>query len=481
MADRSMGHEGTPQRLTVSFAAWLDSSGATEKEFFENGLIVLDANVLLALYEIGADARREMLAALVSVTDRLWVPHQAALEFSRNRKRVVIKRTSYFSDVRRSLRAAVREATDLLEATVKQVGDLRARNRTSRPWSLAEAKLNRSSLEARLAGAMDSALTELDVLEAEHDLHPGDMQQADSLFVEIDQLLTGRIGSAPSRQRLRELVDEAISFRFPNRIPPGYADANKDTPLIAAGDYLLWREVLDRAGELQATAAGVLLVTSETKPDWWLHDANKKPLRARPELVQEMREETGVGLLLVSLADFLTGVRHHFPVHVSDETVEQVREAEIGSEGAYGDWRRDSARPLDLLTLPPVHFEYLIRDLLLGMGYTAVISKPGDNDGFDLRVLDSSGLVPSVLLVEAKRYRRPVGVETGREIFGVMIHLNASGAIIVTTSTFTPSTINFVKGKPIRLIDGAELVHLLAEHLNIKAVIDFGPDLDDHD
>ncbi|MGH3833466.1 MAG: PIN-like domain-containing protein [Pseudonocardiaceae bacterium] len=222
--------------MTLSFAGWLDNSGASEKTFFEDALIVLDANVLLALYEIGADARREVFAVLTHVIGRLWVPHQATLEFCRNRKRVVTERTVNFNEVRRSLRTVTREATGLLEAAAKQVLDLREKNRTSRPWDPTAAKLGRHSLEARLAGVMDLAVAELDALEAEHDVHPKDMQQADRLFIEIDRLLTGRIGRAPSRELLRRLAEEAISFRFPNEIPPGYGDAGKRQGAVAGRD-----------------------------------------------------------------------------------------------------------------------------------------------------------------------------------------------------------------------------------------------------
>jgi hypothetical protein len=91
-----------PPRLSLRFSGWLDNVETPKKQFFEDASIVLDANVLLALYEIGADARGEVLAVLTRVVGRLWVPHQAALEFCRNRKRVVIRRTNYFGAIHRS-------------------------------------------------------------------------------------------------------------------------------------------------------------------------------------------------------------------------------------------------------------------------------------------------------------------------------------------------------------------------------------------
>ncbi|MEV1132405.1 PIN-like domain-containing protein [Agromyces sp. NPDC049794] len=57
-------------------------------EIWENGTIVLDANALLGLYEQTAATRAVYVGALESVQERLWLPHQVALEFHKNRRRV---------------------------------------------------------------------------------------------------------------------------------------------------------------------------------------------------------------------------------------------------------------------------------------------------------------------------------------------------------------------------------------------------------
>ena len=103
------------------------------------------------------------------------------------------------------------------------------------------------------------------------------MQGADTLLPQIDDLLSGHIGPPYPAAELRALVDEANSFRFPNKIPPGYLDTDKETPLRAAGDFLLWRQTIDKAALLQGHDRLVLLVTKETKGDWWVLDEKKWP------------------------------------------------------------------------------------------------------------------------------------------------------------------------------------------------------------
>jgi restriction system protein len=111
------------------------------------------------------------------------------------------------------------------------------------------------------------------------------------------------------------------------------------------------------------------------------------------------------------------------------------------------------------------------------MGYPEIISLPINSDyGADLEVRDTRGIVPSTLVVQAKRYRKAVRLDVVREVFGAMVHRNANGAIIFTTSWFPPSATAFAEGKPITLINGAKLVQLLKEHLDIDAIVDLNRD-----
>src|SRR5215467_13881447 len=100
MAQGRYEPKSRPHRLTVEFDGWLRDSPLDLKEFLEHGLVVLDANVLLDLYEVGAQARNEILGTLRSIKNRLWIPNQVALEYSRRRRQVVLDRMSSFKRVK---------------------------------------------------------------------------------------------------------------------------------------------------------------------------------------------------------------------------------------------------------------------------------------------------------------------------------------------------------------------------------------------
>lgn len=63
-------------------------------------------------------------------------------------------------------------------------------------------------------------------------------------------------------------------------------------------------------------------------------------------------------------------------------------------------------------------------------------------------------------------------LEAVRALAGVMDDKRASRGVLVTTSWFGKATEDFVgRHGRIQLIGGPELKHLLAEHLNIDAVV----------
>jgi hypothetical protein len=468
--------DGRPRRLTVDFASWLGEEAPSSKDFFENSLIVLDANVLLDLYNIGIEARREVLGTFSSVGSRLWVPDQAALEFSRRRKQVVLDRMSSYKKTKSEVRNAASDAADVIEAAVNRVRALRERSRTSREWNLAIARLDREGIEVRLDGVMNEALAELEALEAEHDLVAKDMQENDVILAEIDELLTGRIGNPYTIDKLRAVVDEAISFRYPNLIPPGYLDSNKTTPLLAAGDAILWRQVMDRAASLTGSGRRVLLITNDRKADWWVLDKQGNPIKVRPELVQEIRRDSESDLLLLTLADFIAGAKEYLESTVSEATVDQLRttfpvDFMLENEGNPND-------TIDLLGLSPYEFELLIRQLLLSMGYESVKIRRQSEGSIQADLIfqtGANGVLPSsTVLVEAKRYTGSVGVATVHETYGILMDTGANTALIVTTSFFSSAARRFAENKPIVLIDGPRLLELLHQYTNIRARIGDG-------
>jgi restriction system protein len=67
--------------------------------------------------------------------------------------------------------------------------------------------------------------------------------------------------------------------------------------------------------------------------------------------------------------------------------------------------------------------------------------------------------------------KHTVGVSAVRDLFGTLQNEGASKGILVTTSGYGQASFEFAKNKPIELIDGANLLYLLAEHAGVEAKI----------
>ena len=106
-------------------------------------------------------------------------------------------------------------------------------------------------------------------------------------------------------------------------------------------------------------------------------------------------------------------------------------------------------------------FEDLVAEAFRRRGYKVEEMLGGGADGgIDLRLRKDGRLT----LVQCKRWRdKPVPVEIVREVFGLMVHENASGAKIVATTAFTPDAIAFAQGKSIELVDSNSLLQLVRD------------------
>ncbi len=116
----------------------------------------------------------------------------------------------------------------------------------------------------------------------------------------------------------------------------------------------------------------------------------------------------------------------------------------------------------------PKFFEILVLDLLHAMGYGASradlqhVGRSGDGGIDGIISLDRLGL--EKVFVQAKRWQNPVGPESIQAFYGALEGRRANKGVFITTSSFTPSSVEFAKVvEKIALIDGAQLAKLMME------------------
>lgn len=130
------------------------------------------------------------------------------------------------------------------------------------------------------------------------------------------------------------------------------------------------------------------------------------------------------------------------------------------------------SRP-NLMDLNPYEFENLVGNLFQKMGLDTKLTRSSHDGGVDAVAYDKRPILGGKVVIQAKRYKHTVGVSAVRDLYGTMQHEGANKGILVATSSYGPDAYEFVKDKPVELIDGGGLLYLLEQHAGIKARIVF--------
>jgi len=120
-------------------------------------------------------------------------------------------------------------------------------------------------------------------------------------------------------------------------------------------------------------------------------------------------------------------------------------------------------------------FEHLVREVFekefMSRGGEVRVTQSSNDGGVDAVAFDPDPITGGKFIIQAKRYTRTVGVSAVRDLYGTMQHEAASRGILVTTADYGPDAYSFATNKPITLMTGANLLHLLGKH-GIRAKID---------
>jgi restriction system protein len=155
-------------------------------------------------------------------------------------------------------------------------------------------------------------------------------------------------------------------------------------------------------------------------------------------------------------------------VEATNQTPREVLEA------SYQILRRELARDLleQIKKRPPIFFERLVVDLLVGMGYGGSRKEAGERvgrsgDGGIDGIIKEDKLGLDYVYIQAKRWdQTTVGRPTVQAFAGSLDEQKARKGVMITTSQFSQDARTFVSRieKKIVLIDGEQLAQLLIDY-----------------
>jgi hypothetical protein len=274
-------------------------------ELWQQCLFVLDTNILLNFYRYSPKTGVDLLGILQRVADRLWLPHQVALEYQENRLDEIAQQENIYSRV-----------TTILGKTQEELAALLRRGHLS---------IDVDTLLNKLQSTFTEVENELNERRQQHPKLFND----DHLREALTDIFEAKVGMAFTQERLNKIY-ELGDKRYSAEMPPGYKDNSKKGvkrygSLIIEekyGDLILWYQMVEKAKEIKKP---VIFVTDDAKEDWWWI-SHGRTIGPRPELVLEMLNEAGVLFYMYTSDRFIEYARDNLGVQVTQEVVDEIRE-----------------------------------------------------------------------------------------------------------------------------------------------------------
>ena len=137
--------------------------------------------------------------------------------------------------------------------------------------------------------------------------------------------------------------------------------------------------------------------------------------------------------------------------------------------------RVDDGDAMNLAAMDWESFEHLVGEIFekefRPIGGEVRVTQASRDGGVDAVILNPDPLLGGKIIIQAKRYTRVVGLSAVRDLYGTVMNEGANKGILVTTAHFGPDSYEFIKGKPLTLVDGNDFLQLLEKHGH-KAIID---------
>lgn len=264
-------------------------------KLWTKSVFVIDANVLLNLYRYSEATRDELEKALTSVKDNIFITHQAAKEFLRNRLSVTAGQAKEYTITTKSIKDLVR--------------------------TLSSKDRHPFLSDDELPGFEEYSSTLISSLEQQHKKLL-DQLSNDEILSYVENLFKNKTGKPYSKEELERIYSEG-DVRYQNEIPPGYKDITKDDPNDPSrkfGDLLVWKQTIDYAKKKKKS---IIIITDDKKEDWWIEQSGRT-IAPRPELIEEFHAETKNNIWIYSVDRFIQESAKISKETVSDDVIKEI-------------------------------------------------------------------------------------------------------------------------------------------------------------
>ncbi|MFV0578075.1 MAG: PIN domain-containing protein [Fusobacterium ulcerans] len=269
-----------------------------ENEIINDGIIILDTNILINLYKVTVETRNKILEIIKTHKDRVYMPYWIGKEFMEVRRYVIneliLSAENCINEIDISIKTPKFEKNLIFYDPVFQEENSK--------YLKEEIKKFKDDIKKELIKRIE----EKNPYTKENSLYE------DSYLDELFFIYENKIGKPYPKEELEKIIKDG-KIRYSEKMPPGYKDDKKEENIKKYGDFIIWKEILTYAKEEKEN---IIFVTNDEKEDWYEQlpttlDPQKKEKKAgkgNQSLINEFVEETGKNILIMNLENFINKI-----------------------------------------------------------------------------------------------------------------------------------------------------------------------------
>ncbi|MCF7809819.1 PIN domain-containing protein [bacterium] len=305
--------------MLSDFPGFVKLTEEQNKQLWGNCTFIFDTNFLLNLYRHPHDARDEVITILESIKERIWIPNQVALEYHRNRHKIISDQKIKFQ-----------KSKDLFSELKNELNKKIIKDGLKRLHPFIDYD--------KYCKMIDDFISKIHKELDDGDSRQPDIFNEDDILIKLTELFGDNVGAPISTQKELDDIFKEGENRYRLGIPPGFRDKGKEKDKDSAsysygglimkkkfGDLLIWHQIKEFA-KLEDIKF-IIFVTDEKKDDWW-YEVSGKTIGPRPELVDEIERESHVSLFhMYNTEQFLKQSKKELKTNISDQSISSIGKA----------------------------------------------------------------------------------------------------------------------------------------------------------
>ena len=306
--------------MREQFPWFLDPTEEELQRLWDEATFSFDANVLLNLYRVDRETTEDYFKIFRALGDRIFLPHEAAHQFFRNRRGVIQTEQNSFSEAKKRVRDWVGRRTGF--------DNLKQQLRGGDIGQIIEDEIesvfeDRKDYNEEVEKVKENLVERIEDLE-ERFTPTGTTRaiaEEDEILEELMEIFEENTGGV-LEEDMEDLKEEAQE-RYENEQPPGYEDYDEDEDVSRGEfeDFLIWKQLMEYA---ERKGEDVVFITGEKKRDWWEKDDDYNLVRPKYELLREFRKETEQTFWMIKTERMLQDAQKRIGIDVKDKSVKQT-------------------------------------------------------------------------------------------------------------------------------------------------------------